>query len=123
MTGVSLDQTAYPNAYQSLLVASLNEVGHSGFGGPRHAEQAFEYSRYDFSYPFLAVPGGASVVFEVGLEITYGFGFGGDLADQITADFSNDAAGYEILCQEVDFEIFTAPGFGPQVEHVVQVGR
>lgn len=99
-TGNNLDQTVLSTNYTGIATVTA-----SAFFSLSVQNQSFPYSLYNGNYSLLAVPPGASVLFEVGLDVSYGFAIGGISGDNIYIDFANNAAGREVLCREVDLEI------------------
>jgi hypothetical protein len=106
MTGANLDQTELTSTGAEIMDLSVSG-SNFGFGTTTPQSQNFQYAIYNLNYNFLAVPPGASVLFEVGVEIGYGFRRGGQDGDYIYIDFANDNAGYQIICTEVGLEMLT----------------
>jgi hypothetical protein len=109
--GWGTDPTTGANLDQTLLTTSNTEIAYISAGGDANWDnistngQVFPYALYDVSYNLLAVPPGASVLFEVGMQMSYDFDIGGIDDDKILIDFASDSSGREILCREVDLEM------------------
>ena len=106
MTGANLDQTELSGVSNQIMDLQANG-SNFGFGTTTPQSQNFQYAIYNLNYNLLAVPPGASVLFEVGVEMGYGFRRGGQDGDYIYIDFANDKAGYQIICTEVSLEMLT----------------
>lgn len=106
-TGQSLDGTSYPGGYSNTLVASLD-----GFGGNLFSSRSDDLvtispaNPYEVSASLILIPGGATTVFEVGLEV--GWSFDGTGQDQeIVFDTATDD--YIVRCPFVQLEVLTGP--------------
>ena len=112
VTGASNDQTLEPywQPTQAQMPLYLDAQGAS-FYRQRHASKLFSSTPVDLTYDLFAIPGGAVTLFEVTLEIWYGFSDGGgNVSDTVLADFANEKSGYSIICPSVELEILTPVG-------------
>ena len=101
----------FPMAQQSIrqTVAFLDAktYGTFGFGSPDQLSQSFSFVPYDLSYRMFAVPPQSVAVFEVGLNIEYGFNGGeSNLEEGIIVDFADDQKAYSVICPYLQLEIF-----------------
>jgi hypothetical protein len=114
-TGQSNDQTPEPfvQTTQFQTASSLVAQGGSIFGTTFPGEiQVFPFQPFDLSYSLFAIPAGATTLFEVSVEMSYGVDIrndGTDGSDYILFDFASDNFAREIICPGVTLEVLTAP--------------
>jgi hypothetical protein len=106
-TGQSLDQTPYSGAYSQATVASLDAFGGNLFSSPSpEAATISPANPYDLGTSLIVIPGGATTVFEVGLQVAWSFdGTGQD--QNIIFDTATDD--YIVGCPFVQLEVLTGP--------------
>jgi hypothetical protein len=102
----------YYEASQGQGIISLYAKGTSGGSwiNDTYADQGmtFSYAPYGVYYNLFGVPAGKVALFEVTLNVTYGFnGATGDSADKVSADFASGDNG--VVCPFVQLELLTAP--------------
>jgi hypothetical protein len=111
-TGWGTDnQTRFPfeQSTQFQTPAYLQARGGGLFGDSDLKEQEFNFQPFDLSCDQIAIPAGATTLFEVWLSVQYGFGSwaggsGGD-GDLITMDFASDEFDFRIICPLVALEL------------------
>ena len=79
------------------------------FGDSDLKEQEFNFQPFDLSCDQIAIPAGATTLFEVWLSVQYGFGSwaggsGGD-GDNVSMDFASDEFDFRIICPLVALEL------------------
>lgn len=108
-TGQSRDQTPFPvsQSTQFKQVAFLDVHGGGLFGDVGIEERDFHFEPFPLSCDLIAVPAGASMVFEVSLLVQYGFSDGGE-ADLVKLDFATTDRDRRVICPLVALELLTA---------------
>jgi hypothetical protein len=103
VSGQSNDQTNYPisQSTQRRSVASFSVEGGNILSLGDVEGQEFSFEAFPLSHSLFVIPGGASVILQVALELSYGFDGGG----HITVDFSEN--GNAVFCPNVALEILT----------------
>ena len=115
VTGQSNDQTPEPfvQATQFQTASSLEAQGGPIFGTTFPGEiQFFSFQPFSLSYSLFAIPAGATTLFEVSLEMSYGVDIrndGTDGSDYILFDFASDKFDRRVICPGVTLEVLTAP--------------
>ena len=101
--GTGNDQTMHPNVQstQRQQVVSFSVEGGNILSLGDFDGRSFSFEAFPLSHSLFVIPGGASVVFQVALELSYGFDGGGN----IFVDFSED--GNAVFCPNVEIEILT----------------
>lgn len=103
-------QLATPQTGQSQGVLGLNASGGGLFSSTDIESQTLSNQPFDLNYKLLLVPDRTTVVFEVGLDVSYGFSSGGgNISDLIYADFADEASFRSVICPSVNLELLTAP--------------
>jgi hypothetical protein len=108
-TGQSRDQTPFPvnQPTQFKQVASVDVHGGGLFGDVGIEERAFQFEPFPLSCDLIAVPAGATMIFEVALLVQYGFSDGGD-TDLVKLDLATDQFDRRVICPLVALELLTA---------------
>jgi hypothetical protein len=108
-TGQSNNQTPYPSFQPSQFqtVAALQTQGGAIFGDQGVSPKGFTFEPFDLHEDMIIVPGRAVTVFEVAVNLSYGFDDGGNISDLVFVDFANN--GNSIRCPFVQLELLTAP--------------
>jgi hypothetical protein len=103
VTGQSNDQTLHPNfqSTQRQQVVSFSVEGGNILGLGEFEGRSFSVEAFPLSHSLFVIPGGASVIFQVALELSYGFDGGGN----VFVDFSEGS--HAVLCPNVELEILT----------------
>jgi hypothetical protein len=103
VTGQSNDQTVYPSTQstQRQQVVFFSVEGGNILSLGDVEGRSFSFEAFPLSHGLFVIPGGASVVLQVALELSYGFDGGGN----IFVDFSE--AGNAVFCPNVVLEILT----------------
>jgi hypothetical protein len=114
VSGQSNDQTLYPNTQstQRQQVASFSVEGGNILSLGDLEGKSFSFETFPLSHSLFVIPGGASVMLQVALELSYGFDGGGN----VSVDFSED--GNAVFCPNVVLEILT-PLPGLAVTHTL----
>ncbi len=110
-TGASNDQTDFPlpQPTQILNVASLDAQGGGLFGDSDMKEQEFNFQPFGLSCDQIAIPAGATIVFEVSLLVQWGIEDPGGDFDDVIIDFAFDKLGHRVICPLVALELLTRP--------------
>jgi hypothetical protein len=113
-TGHSNDQTVHPNSQstQRQQVVSFSVDGGNIVSLGDVDGKSFSFETFPLSHSLFVIPGGASVMFQVALELSYDFDGGGN----VFVDFSED--GNAVFCPNVVLEILT-PLPGLAVTHTL----
>jgi hypothetical protein len=103
VTGQSNDQTLHPNfqSTQRQQVVFFSVEGGNILSLGDFEGRSFSFEAFPLSHSLFVIPGGASVIFQVALELSYDFDGGGN----IFVDFSED--GNAVFCPNVELEILT----------------
>ncbi len=107
VTGDSRDQTLDPD-FQSTEVQSVTSLhAHGGhiFGSAGSDSETLVFQGVPLRHDLLVVPAGASVVFQVSMDLNYGFHGGGDIQDIISVDFETNGRG--VFSPHVQLEVLT----------------
>jgi hypothetical protein len=100
----------YPQQSQYQQIVSFDVTGGGFWDDPATKYQLFSMTPYDLRYDYFIVPPGASAVFDVSLLVSYGFpSGGGDIADIVSVNFSDNRLGYSVTCPYVQLELLTPP--------------
>ncbi len=99
-TGQSLDFTAYPQAGGYLPVVSLDAQGGDIFGDNGDDQKIFTGTQpTDWFYPkvnLIAIPGGATTMFEVTVSVSYDLHSGSAPDDMVFLDFRDVSTDYPL---------------------------
>jgi hypothetical protein len=108
VTGTSNDQTYFPfrQSTQDQHVDTLDRSGGGLFGDSGKVVEPYDFQPVNLSCDMIAIPAGASMVFEVALNVQYGIEDGGD-GDLVSVDFSSNEFGRRVICPLVALELLT----------------
>ena len=108
-TGQSLDQTPYPGAYSGATVTNLDGFGGNLFDSPRPGGPVTisPTNPYEVSASLILIPGGATTMFEVGLQVSWSFGDTNGHGQEVIFDTAADD--YIVGCPFVQLEVLTGP--------------
>jgi len=107
VTGNSNDQTPHPDSqptHRQNLAFLRAEGGHI-FQSAGFKSKSFAFEQFPLSHRLLVIPNRASVIFQVALELSYGFDDGNDIQDNISVDFSE--RGNATFCPNIEVEVLT----------------
>jgi hypothetical protein len=111
VTGQSYNQTPYPGYYAAnnpQNVVELSAYGGDWFHDATPKNQTFDPTMpYEAAADFVAIPGGAVTLFEVGFHVGYAFSDGGQLDDGVQLDLSNDNKNHMVTCPMLELELLT----------------
>ena len=107
-TGVSNDQKeiTFRQPAQEQQIAFLHAKGGGLFGDIGIADQAFRFEAFRVSADLTLVPAGATMLFNVSLQLDYDFSHGSEF-DHVIFDFATDQFGRRIVCPLVALELLT----------------
>jgi hypothetical protein len=107
-TGQSNDQTPYPGGYSQTTAAYLQGFGGDLFDSAQPEQATFSLlNPYGVSASLIAIPGQAWTMFEVGLQVGWGFGGATGQDQSVVFDIATD--GGVAGCPFVQIEVLTGP--------------
>ncbi|MBX6741422.1 MAG: hypothetical protein IRY87_05145 [Acetobacteraceae bacterium] len=108
ITNKSNDQTPFPYFQPSQYVQVANLEAHGGglFSDPDIKVQSFDFQPFGLSASLIPVPAGATMLFQVTLQVQYGFSDGGDF-DGVILDFASDRFDRRVICPLVALQLLT----------------
>lgn len=106
-TGNSNDQTPHPDFQptQFQQVTFLDAEGGHIFQEAAFKSQSFSFQQFPMSHTLLVVPAKAVTLFQVSIQLVYELDPGGNIEDNVSADFSTGGNG--IFCPNVELELLT----------------